>query len=318
MSTPNKPDPWISVTEIRRRTRNYIDKRRKGLVQSFRTPWPKLNTEFVEGYEWESINLLAGSSGSGKTSIVEQMINEGIANNPGQNIVALKYQFEMTDIQTGARELTGDTGWSIQELFSAAGEGELMSDEDFEKIENIHKAKDGNRIYQISSPRAVDAIGLEILRFYEYAKTKYGDDVRVLLMFDHALLIEGGKDDNTELDIIGNMAKMLLKIKKRVPCISFILTQLNGYIEEAPRRENGSILNFPIKRDIYGGKQLYFACDTVIIFMRPFQDGIKKYGPGRIEVIETDIFAHIIKNRFLKPNTIRFKTELERFHISEY
>jgi replicative DNA helicase len=316
MSTPVKT-PWTHISEIRNRTREYIDKRRKGEIKSFRTPWYKLNHELVLGYEWQTINLLAGSSGIGKTAIKDQIIKEGMELNKDQNIVALEYQFEMTDIQTGARELTAPTGMSIKKLFSAE-EGELVTDEEFEQIEQLHHKRKNDRIYQVSSPRKVDTMEKEILSFYEYAKKTYGDDVRVLISVDHALLIDGGMDDNSELDTIGNMAKMFLRIKKRVPVIVFILSQLNSYIEEPSRRENGKVSNFPTKRDLYGGKQLYFACDTVMIFMKPLADGISIYGPGRFDVTQGDyIFNHILKTRFSNPTTLTFKADMEHFRIEE-
>lgn len=63
---------------------------------------------------------------------------------------------------------------------------------------------------------------------------------------------------------------------------------------------------------------LYQHANTVIISHRPYQLGIRFYGDNKIQVNDTDLFWHILKNRSGTTPILRMQADFKHMKINEY
>ena len=77
------------ISESTQEIVEYIDSRRKGEEQSLKTRWEKLNRSTMGGLDWNVIMTIAGMSGSGKSSIANDMETSLFDCNPDQNFSVL-------------------------------------------------------------------------------------------------------------------------------------------------------------------------------------------------------------------------------------
>lgn len=299
------------ISEIRAKTLNIIKDRRAGKIKSFRSPWKKLNKQLLDGFDWGSIVVIAGPSGSGKTAVADQIVHEAQKHNPEFDGYVLKFQMEMTDEQTGVRELTSNVGFSMQQLYSA-DEGYRLTDKDIEMIERFYQSKKTDNIFQCSDPKTVNQAKAIITSFYEDAQKP------MIVYFDHSILTKKSADENSQLETLQNLTNACVELKKKIPnSIYIILTQTNRSLDDQTRKVNGSIVNYPIKGDIYGGDALYQGADTVLVIMRPKMQGINIYGPHKFLVQDKHVVMHIIKNRYNNLTALFFEEDLKHFRILE-
>lgn len=74
---------------------SYIDNRRKGIVKSLKTRWPKFNRHCMGGIEPNVIITIAGISGSGKSSFANSLETDLFDMNPDEDFVVLSFSFEI-------------------------------------------------------------------------------------------------------------------------------------------------------------------------------------------------------------------------------
>ena len=121
------------------------------------------------------------------------------------------------------------------------------------------------------------------------------------------------KDDN---ELLANLSKVFNEWKKYFGDLIVVIGQLNGDIEQPIRKEN-PLFHYPKKTDIHGSNQMFWACDTVIIFHRPEILYIEKYGR---EKRDTKQLIHIafIKTRHGKLGHVWLKNELHKGLITDW
>lgn len=298
------------ISEIRKATLDVIKKRQKGEIKSLRTPWKKLNDALLDGFDWKSIITIAGESGVGKTTIADQIINEVKIHNPGQDVPILKFQMEMTEEQTGTRELTGATNLSMRQLYSAE-EGFTLTEAHIKNIEEYYKSRENDSIWQTSEAKTTNQIKADIVEFYNKHKKPF------IVYIDHSILIRKGADESNQLESLQNLMNMAVEVKKRVPVIFIILSQTNRSLDDVNRKQNGKIENYPVKSDIFGSDSLYQGSDVVIVFRRPRLLGITQYGPEKYRVEAKHIVAHILKCRYDSNAILFFQENFKQFKIEE-
>lgn len=74
---------------------NYIDGRRRGISESLQTRWKKFNKLCMGGIEPNTIYVIAGISGAGKSSFVNSLESDLFELNPNGNFVILNFTMEM-------------------------------------------------------------------------------------------------------------------------------------------------------------------------------------------------------------------------------
>ena len=86
---------WVGQHAAFSEALKYMNARQKGEEKSIYTPWPKFNDAATDGLEWNTLTVIGGRPGSGKTLIKDQIIRESFALNPHDEFRVLEFQFEM-------------------------------------------------------------------------------------------------------------------------------------------------------------------------------------------------------------------------------
>jgi replicative DNA helicase len=272
----------------------YIEKRMTGKVRSLRTPWEGLNRAGIGGLEWGSMLTIGARPGAGKTMLVSQMLREAHRLNPDQVFNILEFQFEMGDEQYAARQFAGEVALDYGQVLSSGKSLDKFAYEHMLKYreETGMLRKAGIFRDMISSPLTHEEIRDAIIETF----IEYGSNPLVITL-DHSWLIKKHRSDKDKFDTLYNTTEMLMQLKKEIPIIILMITQLNRSIDEALRKIPTNIANYPTSSDIFGGDALMQGSDIVVVLNRPYKADIRSYGPYGYDCKTDDIFMHLIKMR---------------------
>ena len=145
-------------------------------------------------------------------------------------------------------------------------------------------------IYYVDTPGTVADIASTIDYFYENkAKGK-----KFVIILDHTLLVEG-QNRESALQVISDLQKLFIRVKKFPDTTIIQLSQMNRNIEN-PERINNPSMHYPMRSDISSADTIFHASDYVICIHRPELLNIQSYGPNRLPVRDK-VYLHILKNR---------------------
>lgn len=295
MSTsPERPYGTRRYSEILRETIQYVDDRRKGKIKSLLTPWPGLNKAGVNGIEWGSLVTIGARPGAGKTLIVSQILREARKLNPTQDFNILEFQFEMGAKQSGSRAFAAETALDYNQILST---DKALDDYSYELLLNYIKETEameavGIHRLQINTPINNREIVDAIKQVYVTLNNK-----PLIITIDHSWLIKKAPDEKEKIATLYNTVEALMQIKKELPVIIFMITQLNRTIDEPSRKEPGKIGNYPVSSDVFGGDALMQGSDMLLALNNPFKANIPLYGPKEYDVKKNHIFMHLLKVR---------------------
>lgn len=263
----------------------YIKKRKNHEIESLKTRWKKFNTQCMGGIEPNTIYTIVGISGSGKSSFVNTLENDLIDLNSDQDVIVLNFSFEMLSSRQVGRKISSKLRQTTAELYSAS---DSLTDELLENVEETTQQIKSYPIYYVDTPGTVDNIASTIDYFYENkAKGK-----RFVIILDHTLLVEG---QASALQVISDLQKLFIKVKKYPNTTIIQLSQMNRNIE-APDRINNPSMHYPMRSDISSADTIFHASDYVICIHRPELLNIQQYGPNRL-LVKNKVYLHILKNR---------------------
>lgn len=115
-----------------------------------------------------------------------------------------------------------------------------------------------------------------------------------MIILDHTLLVEGQNRENA-LQVISDLQKLFIRVKKFPDTTIIQLSQMNRNIEN-PERINNPSMHYPMRSDISSADTIFHASDYVICIHRPELLNIQSYGPNRLPVRDK-VYLHILKNR---------------------
>lgn len=265
----------------------YIKKRKNHEIVSLKTRWNKFNKHCMGGIEPNTIYTIVGISGSGKSSFVNTLENDLIDLNSNQDVIVLNFSFEMLSSRQVGRKLSSKLRQTTTELYSANSD---LSDGVLEEVETASQQIKSYPIYYVDTPGSVEEIASTIDYFYENkAKGK-----KFIVILDHTLLVEGKARENA-LQVISDLQKLFIKVKKYPDTTIIQLSQMNRNIE-APDRINNPSMHYPMRSDISSADTIFHASDYVICIHRPELLNIQQYGPNRL-LVKNKVFLHMLKNR---------------------
>jgi replicative DNA helicase len=272
----------------------YIEKRMTGKVKSLRTPWEGLNRAGIAGLEWGSMMTIGARPGAGKTMLVSQILREAHRLNPDQAFNILEFQFEMGDEQYAARQFAGEVALDYGQVLSSDKALDRFAYEHMMKYREdcLTLRKAGIFRDMISSPLTHEEIRDAVIETF----TEYGSNPLIITL-DHSWLIKKHRAEKDKFDTLYNTTEMLMQLKKEIPIIVLMITQLNRSIDDAARKTATSVSNYPTSSDIFGGDALMQGSDMVVVLNRPYKADIRSYGPYGYECKTDDIFMHLIKVR---------------------
>ena len=270
--------------------------------------WSKVNEALGGSFRFKEITYIAGASGSGKSYILNMLREDfaGELNHPYPNkFKILAFTFEMGADDEIIRTYSSYLKTSYSTLISSY---KKISREYYDLIEQTSKNVDNDIIYYVEVPGNRD----QIFRTIDNFKKRFPDH-RLVITLDHTLLMEY-LSETGEVELVANVARLALLIKKRYGAMVIMLGQLNDKIEQ-PDRIRNPLLHYPKKTDIHGSKSIYMAADTIIILHRPELLQIEEYGLHSYPA--KDLIAwHFLKSRLHgKEGLIRMKQDFERGNL---
>ena len=265
----------------------YIRKRKNHEIQSLRTRWKKFNKSCMGGIEPNTIYTIVGISGSGKSSFVNTLETDLIDLNSNQDVIVLNFSFEMLSSRQVGRKISSKLRQTTAELYSANNE---LTDDLLDRVEQTSQQIKSYPIYYVDTPGTVEDIASTINYFYE-TKAK---DKKFVIILDHTLLVEG-QNRESALQVISELQKLFIKVKKLPNTTIIQLSQMNRNIEN-PERINNPSMHYPMRSDISSADTIFHASDYVICIHRPELLNIQQYGPNRL-LVKNKVYLHILKNR---------------------
>lgn len=265
----------------------YIRKRKNHEIQSLATRWKKFNKSCMGGIEPNTIYTIVGISGSGKSSFVNTLETDLIDLNSNQDVIVLNFSFEMLSSRQVGRKISSKLRQTTAELYSANNE---LTDDLLDRVEQTSQQIKSYPIYYVDTPGTVEDIASTINYFYE-TKAK---DKKFVIILDHTLLVEG-QNRESALQVISELQKLFIKVKKLPNTTIIQLSQMNRNIEN-PERINNPSMHYPMRSDISSADTIFHASDYVICIHRPELLNIQRYGPNRL-LVKNKVYLHILKNR---------------------
>jgi replicative DNA helicase len=331
-TNPGKNSPWKNQSHAYSEALKYVYRRKEGTITSFKTPWGPMNEAAVNGLEWNSLTVLGGRPGTGKTLIKDQIIRESFKNNKGHHIRVLEFQFEMVARASKVREYCSVLGKPYKYVCSAY-EKEKLSKEDFAKLHKHSKLMcdaDKFPVDIVEKPCTVPMFKTIIGQYMEAHATltddvdKDGNQIKIkqyvdtVVTLDHSLLLKTTKEEKSKTDMLYNLGECITEIKRIYPIAFIVLSQLGRHVESPERNENGKYGNYILETDIFGGDALMQHADMVIGINRPLMKNIKYYGPTKILIDDESVLVwHFLKCRSGDTRMSFFKAEFDKMRIVE-
>lgn len=309
----------------------FIDMRRKGMAPSLKTSFRKLNSALLNGIDWYRIFTIAGLSGSGKSTIAENLKRDFIDLNPDEKFKILSFEFEMRIEDQIARNLSSKVHKSVKDIYSAENP---LNDADFDKIESLLEETKLSPIYYVDNVGSVEQIISTIKKFVLDMNLSEKEE-GVVITIDHLLLTKG-KEGDSEKRKIDNLMFELVALKKYFSsigqkCLFITISQLNRDIKTGDRVLKRK-LHFPTQNDLFAASSIFYCSDYVLITHNPSTiEGLGLvYGPSTAEhpnglpvMCPNDpdramIYWHIIKERFGETCIIPMVEDFKNSRLEEF
>lgn len=301
--------PYRNIVEPTKEILEYINDRRIGAVKSLKTRWQKFNDACMGGIEPNTIYSIAGISGSGKSSFANSLETDLFDLNKEVEFIVLSFNFEMLSSRQIGRKLSYKLSKTTSELY--AGTSNKLTDSELQQVRHMGEELKKYPIYFVDKPGNVNQIKntVEAFRNEPFAKNKW-----LIIMLDHTLLTRG-KEGDREREVLSDLQRTWMELKKHDKTTIIQLSQLNRNIESSERINNPS-LHFPMRNDLFGSESIYQASDYVLVLHRPEILQIKAYGPQGWPT-ENLIYMHLLKNREGELKTMSFVNNLKYNRIDE-
>ena len=301
---------WGGQHESFNEALKYMLNRQKGLEKSVYTPWPKFNDATTDGLEWNTLTVIGGRPGSGKTLIKDQIIRESFDLNPDDHFRVLEFQFEMVGRTSAMREFSSVTGKTYKELCSA---GSKISTDVINTCHQYAKDRVKNPVDIISRPMTVNQMREQIDMYMDEHK-----GAKTIITLDHTILVKRAPYQNNRLDMLFELGEFFTQCKRDYPCLFIALSQLNRNIDNPERAVDGKYGNYVLESDIFGSDAMLQHADNLIGINRSAKQKIRYYGPDRY-IIKDDrtLVLHFLKARNGDTRMSFFRGEFEKMQISE-
>tara|TARA_B110000196_G_C21146226_1_gene666744 strand:- start:2124 stop:3080 length:957 start_codon:yes stop_codon:yes gene_type:complete len=288
----------------------YMLARQTGEEKSLYTPWPKFNDAGTDGLEWNTLTVIGGRPGSGKTLIKDQIVRESFILNPNDDFRVLEFSFEMVGRTSAIREFSSLTGRTYKELCSA---GSKLTADVFNECHQYAKERVQNPVDVVQVPMTVNQMREQLDMYMNLNKGK-----KTLITLDHTILVKRAPYQNNRLDMLFELGEFFTQAKRQYPCMFIVLSQLNRNIDSPERAIDGKYGNYILESDIFGSDAMLQHADMLLGINRPAKQKIRFYGPDRY-VIEDDrtLAFHFLKARNGDARMSFFKAEFERMEIRE-
>ena len=288
--------------------KNLIDKGRKGENHAISMGLPKLE-QYIDGVAQETYYLIAGGTGSGKTSFVlySNIYKPLMANldNPEFHIIYIS--LEMTAEQLMGKLMTlyiyetYGVELSFKELLSRAKD-KVLSDEDYELVTESIEMMNKFEEHLIISDESLSPIGIKdfilstLKRFGTFSNNKFElfrPNHIIEAVVDHVGCVKG-QDKKATID---ETSFILRELRNRCKISPVVVMQVNRGASNVERRK----LNFQELQldDLKGSGNPAEDANIVLALFYPFREKMTTYRGYDIKQIgENFRSAVVLKNRW--------------------
>ena len=301
---------WAGQYQAFNEALKYMNNRMHGEQRSILTPWSKFNDAGTDGIEWNTLTVIGGRPGSGKTLIKDQIIRESFVLNPSEDFRVLEFQFEMVGRTSAIREFSSITGLTYKQLCSA---GSTLSSSVLNNCHQYAKQRVKYPVDIISTPMTVNQMREQVDMYMEENK-----GIKTIITLDHSILVKRAPYQNNRLDMLFELGEFFTQCKRDYPCLFICLSQLNRNIDNPDRAIDGKYGNYILESDIFGSDAMLQHADMLVGINRPAKQKIRFYGPHRY-IIEDDrtLVLHFLKARNGDARMSFFKAKFEKMEIEE-
>ena len=301
---------WAGQYQAFNEALKYMNNRMHGEERSILTPWSKFNDAGTDGIEWNTLTVIGGRPGSGKTLIKDQIIRESFVLNPSEDFRVLEFQFEMVGRTSAIREFSSLTGLTYKQLCSA---GSTLSSSVLNNCHQYAKQRVKYPVDIISTPMTVNQMREQVDMYMEEHK-----GIKTIITLDHSILVKRAPYQNNRLDMLFELGEFFTQCKRDYPCLFICLSQLNRNIDNPDRAIDGKYGNYILESDIFGSDAMLQHADMLVGINRPAKQKIRFYGPHRY-IIEDDrtLVLHFLKARNGDARMSFFKAKFEKMEIEE-
>ena len=280
---------------------NYIKGRREHNIVSLKTRWSKFNKQCMGGIEPNTVYTIAGISGSGKSSFVNELTTDVIDLNPNEDIIILSFSLEMVGFRQVGRTLSNKLRKTTSALYSSETD---LDEETLKKVIAVSNQLKEYPIYFVDNPGTPLEVSNIIKDFYE-SHVK-GTNKHFIIVYDHTLLT---KQIGSVIETTAELERVFIQAKK-YPLTSIVqIAQMNRNIE-ASERINNPLSHYPMRSDLSSSDAMFQASDYVLVMHRPEILNIQEYGPNRLPT-QNKVYMHMLKNRDAgKPCILEFENDL--------
>ena len=280
---------------------NYIRGRREHNIVSLKTRWSKFNKQCMGGIEPNTVYTIAGISGSGKSSFVNELTTDVIDLNPNEDIIILSFSLEMVGFRQVGRTLSNKLRKTTSTLYSSETD---LDENTFKEVVRVSNQLKEYPIYFVDNPGTPEDVRRIINEFYfTYVKDT---DKHFLIVYDHTLLT---KQVGSVIETTAELERVFIQAKK-FPLTSVIqIAQMNRNIESS-ERINNPLSHYPMRSDLSSSDAMFQASDYVLVMHRPEILNIQEYGPNHLPT-QNKVYMHMLKNRDAgKPCILEFENDL--------
>jgi len=316
----------FSARQVAEQNQDYVDKRRKGLIKSMQTKFPRLDNYLMGGIELDTILTISALSGAGKSTLAK-CIRDSISDlNKEVSFNQYIFNFEMIAHQQAARSIVSSANIPLKKLYSV---DEPLTDKEFEELKKYYdtlKRREG--VYFIENPGTAEEI-CDSLRHYYLTECKPYNKV-MIYEIDHALLTKG-RDGQSEKERVDDLMISLVEVKKQIASdgghsIGIVLSQMNREIRKVERIKIPE-LHRPQTSDLFGASSIE-QCSDYILFSHipaklnlPNQEYTEKKLPTKMKVGDRVVmipYFELVKQRSGDSDlTIPMWNKLDRFDFDE-
>lgn len=267
-----------------------VNDRRFNRVISLNTGFTKINDVMPDGkgFEFHRLWTIGGLSGHGKTTLMSNIERNILNLNPTVNFSILNINLENLVEDLLEKTIMDELQMPLRTLYHA---NKTQYDQ-VKAIMEEHSKKDVS--YYSGEVKDEGHLREIVLDFYEQKKAERGEDVGILVLLDHSLLV--GDADNERLTL-KKVSKTLQRLTRTIKCSAIMLNQLRDDIIRPERLLDPSGLShFPTMNDIFGGRSSFHDSDFVTVIHRPEKLNIKQYGPYRDDCSGKS-YLHFLKVR---------------------